>query len=100
MNITKKEFKLLFKIKRKGFILISNDDKVINLLLDKRLVEYAEYGLIAKDLEKFILTNDGEFAIEQNCSMRESNFRSWAAIFISITALIISALNFYFAHFT
>lgn len=93
MIITKKEFKLLFRIKRKGYILISNDDAVIQLLLKKGLVDYAEFGIVAKDPEKFCLTNEGEYALEQNRYMINANFRSWAALVISIIALLISALN-------
>ncbi|MCM1062335.1 MAG: hypothetical protein NC452_18920 [Eubacterium sp.] len=94
MNITKKEFKLLFKIKRNGYIMLQNDDNLTMLLLNKGLIDYADFGLTAKKSEKFVLTNEGEYYLEQNVYMQASNFRSWAAMIISVIALIISTLNF------
>lgn len=97
MYISKAEYILLKKINKSDGLAVKNE--ISETLLKKKLIKPKHSklnhdGSWCKSAE-MVLTNDGVIAYENYEDHKSVNFRSWAAIFISILSLLISLVSLY-----
>lgn len=92
MYISRDEYKLLKRFYKSDGIAIHND--ISDILLEKGYLKYKQTKIMrdgsCQRSSELVITNSGVIACENYADFKSTNFRSWAAIFISILALLIS----------
>lgn len=97
MYISKAEYILLRKIKKSDGLAVSGE--MPDTLLEKGFVKH-KHSKLNRDggydnSPELVLTNNGVIAYENYEDYKSANFRSWAAVFISILSLIMSLISLY-----
>ena len=97
MYISRDEYKLLKQFYKSDGFAIKND--ISDVLLEKGFLQHKQIKIMRDSSRQcsaeLVITNSGTIACEDYADFKTSNFRSWAAIFISILSLLISLVSLY-----